>query len=253
MEEKKTNLNEDIDNVTLKFDKKNPRLAMNRQTGLFFGLGLIVSMGLLYGAFEWQSAQSLSADAFKPVAPQDTTEIPIEEPPPTEQITPPPPPVQAPDIKEVPDVEKVTPPIETLNEDKPKDDQVKVVKAVEETSPKKVEIPVEVEDNTIFNPHELQEQANFPGGIKEFYKYVSENIKYPKMARRQGIEGKVFVQFVVEKDGRLTDLKVTKGIGSGCDEEAVRVLRECKPWNPAKQRGKAVRVKMSIPINFKLQ
>jgi protein TonB len=89
--------------------------------------------------------------------------------------------------------------------------------------------------------------------MEDFYKYVSKNIEYPKQARRMGIEGKVFVQFVVDKDGSLSDVKVIKGIGAGCDEEAIRVLKESPKWTPGKQRGRPVRVRMSLPIFFKIQ
>lgn len=98
----------------------------------------------------------------------------------------------------------------------------------------------------------VEEQPEPEGGIQAFYKYVSENLKYPAAARQKGVEGKVFVQFVVDTDGSLTEVKAIKGIGSGCDEEAVRVLRESPAWNPGKQRGQLVKVRMVMPITFKL-
>jgi protein TonB len=90
------------------------------------------------------------------------------------------------------------------------------------------------------------------GGYEAFYKYIGKNIKYPDQARRMGVEGKVFVQFVVDKDGSITDVQVLKGIGSGCDEEAIRVVKSAPKWTPGKQRGRPVRVRMSVPIAFKL-
>lgn len=90
------------------------------------------------------------------------------------------------------------------------------------------------------------------GGMKAFYEFVAKNLKYPSKARRMGIEGRVFVEFVVEKDGSLTDIKVAKGIGGGCDEEAIKVISEAPNWEPGKQRGRAVRVRMIMPIMFKL-
>jgi periplasmic protein TonB len=85
-----------------------------------------------------------------------------------------------------------------------------------------------------------------------FYSLVGQNIKYPKSARRLGIEGRVFIQFIVEKDGSLSDIKCIKGIGGGCDEEAERVISLSKKWTPGKQRGKIVKQKMVLPIMFKL-
>jgi len=77
-------------------------------------------------------------------------------------------------------------------------------------------------------------------------------MRYPVQARRMGIEGRVFVQFVVQKDGSLQEIQVIKGIGAGCDEEAVRVIKKSKNWKPGKQRGRAVKVRMIIPIVFRL-
>ena len=85
-----------------------------------------------------------------------------------------------------------------------------------------------------------------------FYEFVGKKLKYPAQARRMGIEGKVFVEFVIERDGTITDVKAIKGIGAGCDEEAVRVLQTAPKWKPGKQRGKPVRQRMVFPIAFKL-
>lgn len=87
-------------------------------------------------------------------------------------------------------------------------------------------------------------------GMAAFYKDIGRRIVYPAPARRMGVEGKVFVEFVVERDGSLTQFQVVKGIGAGCDEEAVRVIREAPSWVPGKQRGKPVRQRMVLPIHF---
>jgi protein TonB len=88
--------------------------------------------------------------------------------------------------------------------------------------------------------------------MAEFYDYVQRNLKYPAQAKRIGIQGKVFVQFIVAPDGSLTDVTAVKGIGGGCDEEAVRVIINSPKWSPGKQRGQAVNVRMILPITFKL-
>ena len=98
----------------------------------------------------------------------------------------------------------------------------------------------------------MEDQPGFPGGMPAFYEYVSKNLKYPNQARRMGIEGRVFVQFVVGKNGSITDVTAIKGIGAGCDEEAVRVIKSSPNWSPGKQRGKPVKVRMILPITFKL-
>ncbi len=98
----------------------------------------------------------------------------------------------------------------------------------------------------------IDKQPEFPGGITKFYKYVGSNIKYPKMAQDNNVQGKVFLSFIVEKDGVLSDIQITRGLGSGTDEEAVRVLKESPTWNPGIRNGLAVRVKYNININFQL-
>jgi TonB family protein len=90
------------------------------------------------------------------------------------------------------------------------------------------------------------------GGIKEFYQHIVKNLKYPAQARKAGIEGKVFIQFVVNEYGELTEFKSLKGIGHGCDEEAIRVLQNAEAWNPGTTNGKPVKVRMVLPITFKL-
>jgi TonB family protein len=98
----------------------------------------------------------------------------------------------------------------------------------------------------------VENQPEPIGGMEGFYKYIAQNMVYPKEARRVGIEGRVFLQFLIRKDGSLTDIKLLKGIGHGCDEEAIRVLQNAEKWKPGTQRGRAVNVRMSIPIVFKL-
>ncbi|WP_443945711.1 TonB family protein [Pedobacter sp. AW1-32] len=108
------------------------------------------------------------------------------------------------------------------------------------------------EDKTVFDFVSIEKQPEFPGGLKQFYKYLGGSIRYPKEAQDHNIQGKVFLSFVVEKDGSLTDIKITRGLGGGTDEEAIRVLEESPKWNPGIQNGKAVRVKYNINVNFTL-
>jgi TonB family protein len=98
----------------------------------------------------------------------------------------------------------------------------------------------------------VEEVATPVGGMASFYKYIGKNLRYPKIAKRMGVEGKVFVQFVIEKDGSITNPIIFKGIGAGCDEEALRLIRESPKWNPGTQRGNPVRQRYTLPIIFKL-
>lgn len=98
----------------------------------------------------------------------------------------------------------------------------------------------------------VEKSAEFPGGLEKFGPYLAKTIKYPAAARNKNVQGKVYVQFVVEKDGSLADMKVIRGIGSGCDEEAMRALQTGPKWKPGTQNGKAVRQQYTVPISFKL-
>ena len=99
----------------------------------------------------------------------------------------------------------------------------------------------------------VEDMPEFPGGEQAMMDFVSKNVQYPKEAMEKGISGRVMVGFIVEKDGSIGDVKVVKGIGGGCDEEAVRVVKAMPKWKPGKEKGKPVRVSYMMPIFFKLQ
>ena len=111
-------------------------------------------------------------------------------------------------------------------------------------------LPEEEMANEVFNI--VEEMPKPDGGINKFNKYVSRNIKYPKKAMEMGIEGKVFIRFIVEEDGAVAGVNVIKGLGAGCDEEAVRVVRESPRWKPGRQNGRAVKTRMVVPVNFSI-
>lgn len=96
-------------------------------------------------------------------------------------------------------------------------------------------------------------QPEFPGGEAEMRKFISTNMKYPPLAIENGIKGKVMVSFVVEKNGSLSNITIKKGLGYGCDEEVIRVIKAMPPWKPGEQKGKKVRVLMTLPISFNLK
>jgi protein TonB len=94
--------------------------------------------------------------------------------------------------------------------------------------------------------------ASFPGGLQQLYVYLAKTVKYPPVAREKNVQGKVLLSFVVEDDGTLTDIQVTHGIGSGCDEEALKAMQNSPKWIPAKVGGEYVKQELTIPINFSL-
>ena len=99
----------------------------------------------------------------------------------------------------------------------------------------------------------VEQMPEFPGGDKSLFQFIADNTKYPADAKEKGIKGRVFVNFIVEPDGSISDIKVLRGIGGGCDEEAVRVVESMPKWKPGMQNGEAVRVSYNVPVNFRLE
>ena len=160
----------------------------------------------------------------------------------TQQPPPPPPPrVIPPEIVEIPDEEEIEEEIINL------DTEVTEDMAIEDII---IEEPAEDIDQVF---EVVEENATPIGGLKGFYNYVANALRYPAQARRLGIEGKVYVSFIVERDGTLSNISILRGIGGGCDEEALRVIKSSPiKWRPGKQRGKPVRLKFRLPIKFKI-
>ena len=220
--------------------KKAPNADLTNKTGLYLAIGLVISLALITFAFEFKSYDDSGLVDLGQV--EDNFED-VMEIPPTEQPPPPPPKIQQPEIIEVPDEEEIEEDIEI-------DLDVDITEDTEIEEMVFEEAPEEETSDEIFMV--VEDQPEPEGGLQAFYDFVGKNMEYPAQARRMGVEGKVFVQFVVDKDGSLTDVKAVKGIGAGCDEEAVEIVKSAPKWKPGKQRGKAVRVRMIIPITFKL-
>ncbi len=124
-----------------------------------------------------------------------------------------------------------------------------VLKAKEEIA--QPEPPKHEEENKVFDV--VEQMPSFPGGMPALMQWLSQNIKYPVIAAENGVQGRVIVQFVVEKDGSVTDVHVAKSVDPSLDKEATRVVKAMPRWNPGKQNGSAVRVKYTVPVMFKLQ
>ncbi|EMS34188.1 Ferric siderophore transport system, periplasmic binding protein TonB [Mariniradius saccharolyticus AK6] len=207
---------------------------------MFLNLGLAISVGLTLAAFEYKSYDDGSLKDLGQVADdfEELLDIPI-----TEQPPPPPPPIEQPVIQEIPDEVELEEKIE-VNFD---------VDVKEETVIKEVIIadaPVVEKADEIFDV--VENSPEFPGGMEAWNEYLRKNLKYPTQARRMGVEGTVYVVFVVNTDGSIQDVELLRGIGGGCDEEALRVVSGAPKWTPGKQRGRPVRVRMRLPIRFKL-
>lgn len=217
--------------------KKDPKKDLQRSRPQFMAMGMVISLSLAITAFEWRTEQK-GIDMFDESGQiWDTEQVFITKMPPPE---PPKPKIVAPIViatKE--EVEK--PPVEIDFMDPFEDDLTDDI------------VIYEPEEEKVEEIHDIVEQMPSPiGGMENFYKFLGKKMKYPKQARRMGIEGKVYLRFVIDTDGRMTDMEVVRGIGAGCDEEALRVMGLAPSWNPGKQRGMPVKVRMIVPIFFKL-
>ena len=176
-----------------------------------------------------------------------------------ENLPPPPPP--APKVDQVKFVKPVVAKADEITEEPPKIVEMKektigataikgnpdAVLTVEPVGTGKAAVVEEAPDNQIYNTAGIEVKPDFPGGIEKFYKFVGNNYQAPE---EEGLKGKVYVTFVVEKDGSLTDIKVIRDIGYGTGKEAIRVLKKCPKWTPGEQNGKKVRVLYSLPITI---
>jgi TonB family protein len=120
-----------------------------------------------------------------------------------------------------------------------------------ETENVKAPKPIPIQDNEDRIYTFAEQKPEFPGGEKALTAYLKKNVNMPEMAKKNGEQGKVFITFVVEKDGSLSNPKVLRGIGNGCDDEAVRVVKNMPKWLPGKQNGQTIRVQYTLPIIFK--
>ena len=223
-------------------EKKSPKANLENKKLMFTQIGLIISLAVAWVVFEIKSYDKRElADIGRTVEVLDEEMVEI-----TKQDQPKPQPVEVPKqttqltiVEDDVEVEDIN-----INADVDQNEQIEeyIAPEVEE------EEVVEAEVFTI-----VEEMPEFPGGMQKLAEYLAKNIKYPQMARESGIQGKVFITFVVEPDGSVSNVQVLRSLGGGCDEEAVRVVKSMPKWKPGKQRGKAVRVSYNLPVNFKLQ
>jgi len=224
-------------------EKKSPKANLENKKLMFIQIGMIISLLIAWMAFEHKSYDKREID---PSLLNRTVEVDEEMVEITKQEEQKPQPVEMP---------KQTTQLEIVQDDVEVED-IEINAEVDQQEVIEEYVPVEVEEEDVQEQEIFQiveEMPSYPGGEAKLMEYVSKNIKYPQIARETGIQGRVFVGFVVEPDGSVSNVKVLRGIGGGCDEEAVRVVKNMPKWKPGKQRGKAVRVSYMLPVNFKLQ
>ncbi len=226
-------------------------LEGKKSTGLL--IGYVLTLAVMFAAFEWTQRDKKVVE-IEPVFESTFEEdmIPITQQ--KEVVAPPP--AAAPKIAEILNIvdnetELVEEEVETTEEV----NQAIVTNATGTGTPTAAApagpVVEEVDENQIYDV--VEENPRFPGGEEACMKWLAENIKYPSICVEQGIQGRVYAQFVVNKDGSIVDIKVVRSPDPYLSKEAERVLAKMPRWSPGKQRGKPVRVKFSLPVMFRLQ
>ena len=211
--------------------KKNPKADVSRNGSIYFAVGLALMLFLTYTTINYKTYDKSLIDIGQLDLEADLDEeIPL-----IDQIKPPPPPPPPPEIIEI------------------VEDEVEIEKEleIEETETDEDEIvEIEEDDEEFFMV--VENMPEFPGGDLGLMKFIQKNVKYPAIAKEYNITGKVYVSFIVDKQGKVTNVKIVRGVDKNLDAEALRVVSMLPKYKPGKQRGKSVRVMFTIPINFTL-
>jgi periplasmic protein TonB len=226
--------------------KKSEKANLESKKSLFFEIGLIVALAVVLFAFEHKSYDEKEEVVIATEAKTEVEEMVIQ----TQQDQPEPPKQE---------VELSTTEFEIVSDDVEITNKFDLDALTSDVNGEVYVPTVEIKEQVVEVEEEeeifqvVEQTAMFPGGYQALNKYLRDNIKYPQQAKETGTQGKVFLTFVVEKDGSITDIKILRDIGSGCGEEAIRVVKSMPKWTPAKQRGKTVRQQFNLPVSFALQ
>ena len=234
--------------------KKSKKADLEKTRGTSMLIGYIVALAVMFAAFEWTTRDYVETEpvVYSAYAQMEEEIVPITQPIFTAA---PPPPADAPQEAEILDIvdnneEIVEEKIETSEST-----TEAISGPVAQVSGPVATGPVVTEEASdegeIFQV--VEQMPEFPGGMQALMAYLSKNIKYPSVAQDNGIQGRVLVSFVVNKDGSIVDPEVIKSVDAALDKEAMRVIKAMPKWNPGKQRGKPVRVKYTVPVLFRLQ
>lgn len=225
--------------------KKTPKANLEKRKGLYFEIGMVSILVIVLLIINFKSYANEVKEVSMRTAESEIEDVIMNTQ--EEEKTPPPPPEEPEQV--VTDLKIVDNNTETVDIMVDAGDDMN--KAQQEFVKVEVEEEEEEEEEQIWTV--VEEDPEFPGGMEALGRYLAENIKYPQLAKENGITGKCFVTFVVEKDGSVANVKVLRDIGGGCGAEAVRVVKAMPKWKPGKQRTKPVRTQFNLPITFNLK
>lgn len=221
--------------------KKTRKADISSKSALFMMIGMVTSLSFTMAAFEWKSSDvgelmdlGILKDDFPDMIDIPPTEQPPQEPPKIKNFT----------IIDIPDDVVIDVEID-INLDVDITEDTEISDVIFEPAQDE-----EVAEKVVLFP---EKQASFPGGKKAWTKFLQKNLTYPNKAKRMGLSGTVFLSFVVNKEGAMSDIRVIREVGGGCDEEALRVIGLSPKWNPGLQRGRPVKSRMNIRVVFSLR
>jgi len=227
--------------------KKSEKADLENKKGVFLLLGLVLALGIVLLAFEWTTRPS----EVESLGTLDAVQVEEEVIPITRQeeikVTPPPPVTVVEVLNIVDNTQQVNDDLSIFDSEATNETLVDVAPIVIETKQEEEK----EEDTQVFII--VEEMPEFPGGEAALRAFIAKSINYPVIAQENGIQGKVYVTFVVDKDGGISEAKVARGVDPSLDKEALRVVNMLPKWKPGKQRGKPVRVSYTVPISFVLQ
>ena len=234
--------------------KKSKKADLEKTRGTSMLIGYIVALAVMFAAFEWTTRDYVETEpvVYAAYAQMEEEIVPITQPIFTAA---PPPPADAPQVAEILDIVENDEEIVEEKIETSESTTEAISGPVAQVSGPVATGPVVVEEASdegeIFQV--VEQMPEFPGGMQALMAYLSKNIKYPSVAQDNGIQGRVLVSFVVNKDGSIVDPEVIKSVDAALDKETMRVIKAMPKWNPGKQRGKPVRVKYTVPVLFRLQ
>lgn len=234
--------------------KKSQKADLEGQKGTGLLIGYIVALSAMFAAFEWTTREHIETEpvVYAAYAAMEEEVVPITQP--IFQAAPPPP-AEAPQVAEILDIVDDDTEIEEETIESSESTTEAISGPVAQHTGPVATGPVvteeESDEGTVFQV--VEQRPEFPGGMEALMKYLSKNIKYPSIALDNGIQGRVLVSFTVNKDGSIVDPEIMKSVDPSLDKEAIRVISTMPKWNPGKQRGKAVRVKYTVPVAFRIQ
>ncbi len=224
--------------------KKTSKADLEKKKIIFLQIGFVIALTICLVAFEW-TTEEVGPGVLGDLSMEDIWEEEIESTIQDEDI---------PEPEPEPEIEEVFEELLIVEDDVEVDTRIDIDAEADQTTETRITVPVFEEEEEL-DPIDfavVEEKPLFPGGDAALMQFIANNTKYPEIAKENGIQGRVFVQFVIDINGKVTSVRIARGVDPYLDQEALRVVKMIPNWTPGRQRGQAVPVNFIVPINFRL-